>query len=79
MEQPVSSGHYLSCETETHATFRSHEYFLCQINANCCNLHLDASFVGARLKLPRCARCRITQSEGRLKMTGLLISVSHLY
>ncbi len=34
--------------------------------------------VGARLKLPRCARCRITQSEGRLKMTSLLISVSHL-
>jgi hypothetical protein len=32
MEQPVSSGNISSCETETHATCRSHENILCQIN-----------------------------------------------
>jgi hypothetical protein len=29
MEQPVSSGYISSCETETHATCRSHENILC--------------------------------------------------
>ena len=39
MEQPVSSGHNSSCETETQATFRSHEHTLCQIDASSRNLH----------------------------------------
>ena len=38
MEQPVSSR-ITSCKTETQATFRSHEDMLCQVNANCRNLH----------------------------------------
>ena len=37
------------------------------------------TIVGARLKLPRSGRCRITQNEGSLKLTGLLISVAHLH
>jgi len=35
--------------------------------------------VGARLKLPRSGRCRNTQSEGSLILTGLLVSVAHLH
>lgn len=38
MEQPVSSGYISSCETETHATCRSHENILCDIKPNRCNL-----------------------------------------
>jgi hypothetical protein len=38
MEQPVSSGNISSCETETHATFRSHEDVLCDIKADRDNL-----------------------------------------
>jgi hypothetical protein len=37
MEQPVSSGHSFSCETETHATCRSHKDILGQIDAHCGN------------------------------------------
>lgn len=37
------------------------------------------TIVGARLKIPRSGRCRITQSEGSLKLTGLLTSVAHLH
>jgi hypothetical protein len=33
MEQPVSSGHTFSCETETQATCRSHEDLLGEIDA----------------------------------------------
>jgi hypothetical protein len=38
MEQPVSSGHTSSCETETHATCRSHEDMLGKVNADCSNV-----------------------------------------
>jgi hypothetical protein len=38
MEQPVSSGNISSCETETHATFRSHEHMLGDIKADRGNL-----------------------------------------
>jgi len=38
MEQTVSSGLNDTCETETQATFRSHEYILCQINTNATKL-----------------------------------------
>ncbi|WP_250958313.1 hypothetical protein, partial [Rhizobium sp. CG5] len=38
MEQPVSSGNISSCETETHATCRSHKDILRQIKANRRNL-----------------------------------------
>jgi hypothetical protein len=37
MEQPVSSGNISSCETETHATCRSHEHALRQIHPDCAN------------------------------------------
>jgi hypothetical protein len=37
MEQPVSSGYISSCETETHATCRSHRYTLCKIKADNAN------------------------------------------
>jgi hypothetical protein len=37
MEQPVSSGHTFSCETETQATCRSHDGVLRQIDANTSN------------------------------------------
>jgi hypothetical protein len=40
MEQPVSSGHTFSCETETHATFRSHEHTLCNVKFVCRSIHL---------------------------------------
>ncbi len=43
MEQPGSSGHACSCETETHATFRSHEYVLGEIQTDRGNLHVDGS------------------------------------
>lgn len=39
MEQPVSSGHTCSCETETQATCRSYEYLFCLIHADCRSLH----------------------------------------
>ena len=39
MEQPVSSGHHSSCETETQATCRSHKNVLCQINGHSCSIH----------------------------------------
>ncbi|WP_422526727.1 hypothetical protein [Serratia fonticola] len=39
MEQPVSSGCTLSCETEIQTTCRSHENFFCQIDANSFNVH----------------------------------------
>lgn len=39
MEQPVSSGHTCSCETETHATCRSHEYILGKIDSDSDNRH----------------------------------------
>lgn len=42
------------------------------------NLFLSVN-VGARIKIPRSGRCRITQNEGSLKLTGLLISVAHLH
>jgi hypothetical protein len=38
MEQPVSSGNISSCETETHATCRSHKDVLCQIDPDDGNL-----------------------------------------
>src|SRR3954469_13928061 len=41
MEQPVSSGHTRSCETETHATCRSHDDVLRQIHADTSNLVHD--------------------------------------
>ena len=41
MEQPVSSGDISSCETETHATCRSHEDVLCDIKADGGNLWHD--------------------------------------
>jgi len=34
MEQPVSSGHTFSCETETQATCRSHKAVFAQIDTN---------------------------------------------
>ena len=37
MEQPVSSGHTCTCETETHATCRSHDDVLRQIHADASN------------------------------------------
>jgi len=39
MEQPVSSGHTCSCETETHATCRSHEHVLGKIDSDSDNRH----------------------------------------
>jgi hypothetical protein len=38
MEQPVSPGNISSCETETHATCRSHKDILRQIQPDCANL-----------------------------------------
>src|SRR3954465_3414543 len=40
MEQPVSSGHTRSCETETHATCRSHKHVLRNIDTHRRNIHL---------------------------------------
>jgi hypothetical protein len=55
MEQPVSSGQTSSCETETHAIFRSHEDVLGQIDAQQLDAHDGLySFVGqVVLVLPR--------------------------
>ncbi|MDQ9129879.1 hypothetical protein RDT67_26070 [Serratia fonticola] len=39
MEQPVSSGCTLACETEIQATCRSHENLFCQIDADSLNVH----------------------------------------
>ncbi|MFP4834374.1 hypothetical protein, partial [Paraburkholderia sp. BR10879] len=39
MEQPVSSGHTCSCETETHATCRSHKDVLGKIDSDGDNGH----------------------------------------
>ncbi|CAG9183904.1 hypothetical protein LMG23992_05103 [Cupriavidus laharis] len=44
MEQPVSSGHRCSSETETHATCRSHKHILGQVDPNCRNLHDGCPF-----------------------------------
>src|SRR5665213_2220221 len=43
MEQPVSSGHTCSCETETHATFRSYENVLGEIKTNGNSRHVNGS------------------------------------
>jgi hypothetical protein len=40
MEQPVSSGHTFSCETETQATCRSHEDAFGQVDGNGRGFHL---------------------------------------
>lgn len=45
MEQPVSSGNISSCEIETHATCRSHENALCEVDTDCGKLHIDSSSV----------------------------------
>ena len=45
MEQPFSSGHTYSCETETHATCRSHEHPLCNIESICRSIHLGPPFL----------------------------------
>jgi hypothetical protein len=44
MEQPVSSGHTFSCETETQATCRSHKHVLRQVDTNCRNRHDGRSY-----------------------------------
>jgi hypothetical protein len=44
MEQPVSSGHHTSCETEPRETCRSHKYVLCQIDTHDRNLVHDFPF-----------------------------------
>src|SRR5471030_3314567 len=43
MEQPVSSGHTCSCETETQATCRSHKHPLCDIYSNRDTIHVGPS------------------------------------
>lgn len=43
MEQPVSSGHAFSCETETQATCRSHEHVLGDVDAHCHTVHRGSS------------------------------------
>jgi hypothetical protein len=51
MEQPVSSGNTSSCETETHATFRSHEHMLGEIQADAVSWSAappDASWLAIR-------------------------------
>ena len=58
MEQPVSSGNISSCETETHATCRSHENVLGQVQAN------RANFSHGRL-LRWCSRQPILAHKGR--------------
>ncbi|UIF84894.1 hypothetical protein KAF44_27940 (plasmid) [Cupriavidus necator] len=43
MEQPVSSGHTFSCETEIQATCRSHEDILRDVHPDRRTLHFEPS------------------------------------
>jgi len=58
MEQPVSSGDISSCETETHATCRSHKHMLGEIETYCRDLHWSGSLSGAEANTLPEGHCR---------------------
>jgi hypothetical protein len=68
MEQPVSSGNTSSCETETHATFRSHEHMLGEIETNSRDMHWSGSLSGAEAN---------TLSHRALPGAGAVHSISY--
>ncbi|KAI3605752.1 hypothetical protein D8I24_2289 (plasmid) [Cupriavidus necator H850] len=55
MEQPVSSGHTFSCETEIQATCRSHEDTLRDIHPDRRTIHFNSP-VKKSSDLPHCDR-----------------------
>jgi hypothetical protein len=59
MEQPVSSGNISSCETETHATCRSHENVLCQIHRSLYSSYAVLSALWPIRPHPGTLRCRL--------------------
>jgi len=63
MEQPVSSGHTRSCEIETHATCRSHEDVLGEINSDANHVHFGSLLVDRSNMSPSCATSEPGEEE----------------